>query len=86
MTKLKFRWPERNKRPILGVLILYGPFRIGGKHTAESNEAFDKELRERDPRWGVRDLESVIEAAGGLRFEERVEMPANNQTLFFQRV
>ncbi len=69
-----------------GLLILYGPFRIGGEHTAESNDAFDKELRERDPQWGVRDLESVVEAAAGLDLEERVAMPANNQTLLFRRI
>jgi SAM-dependent methyltransferase len=69
-----------------GLLILYGPFRIGGEHTAESNAEFDVDLRKRDPRWGVRDLESVIDAAIGLHLEERIEMPANNQTLVFRRV
>lgn len=70
-----------------GVLVVYGPFRIGGAHTAPSNEAFDAELRARDPRFGVRDLEAVCEAASdaGLRFVERVAMPANNQTLVFVR-
>jgi hypothetical protein len=39
-----------------GVLFLYGPFMIGGKHTATTNAAFDADLKQRDPRWGVRDL------------------------------
>ncbi len=67
--------------------VLYGPFKIGGQHTAPSNAAFDASLRERDPRWGVRDLEVVCELAAehGLRLSERVEMPANNQTLVFVR-
>jgi hypothetical protein len=71
-----------------GVLVLYGPFRIGGAHTAPSNAAFDADLRQRDPRWGVRDLETVVALAeeNGLAFEERVAMPANNQTLVFRRV
>jgi hypothetical protein len=30
-------------------LILYGPFKRGGAHTAPSNEAFDADLRARDP-------------------------------------
>lgn len=68
-----------------GLLILYGPFRIGGEHTAESNEAFDGSLRNRDPRFGVRDLEAVVEATEELSLEERVEMPANNQILVFER-
>jgi hypothetical protein len=71
-----------------GLLILYGPYRIGGVHTAPSNAAFDLDLRARDPRWGVRDLEAVAELAAGcgLRLEERIDMPANNQTLIFRRI
>jgi SAM-dependent methyltransferase len=70
-----------------GVLVLYGPFRIGGAHTAPSNAAFDADLRARDARWGVRDLADVeAEAArAGLALAERVEMPANNQTLVFAK-
>jgi SAM-dependent methyltransferase len=71
-----------------GALVLYGPYRIGGRHTAASNADFDRDLRARDPAWGVRELEAVAEAARacGLALEERVEMPANNQTLIFRRV
>lgn len=70
-----------------GLLVLYGPYRIGARHTAPSNEAFDRDLRARDPRWGVRDLEAVVDAAAreGLAFVERVEMPANNQTVVWRR-
>jgi hypothetical protein len=68
-----------------GVLYLYGPYRIGGAHTAPSNEAFDHGLRARDPRWGVRDLEAVVREAARheLVLDERVAMPANNQSLIF---
>lgn len=70
-----------------GVFALYGPFRVGGAHTAESNASFDAGLRARDPRWGVRDLEAVTAEAErvGLRLSERVAMPANNFTLVFAR-
>lgn len=76
------RGAARHLRPG-GVLVMYGPFRIGGAHTAPSNETFDAGLRARDPRWGVRDLEEVVSEAerAGLAFEERVPMPANNQAL-----
>lgn len=70
-----------------GVLVTYGPYRIGGAHTAPSNEAFDLDLRARDPRWGVRDLDDVARVAAqhGLVLEERVAMPANNLTIAFRR-
>lgn len=68
-------------------LVLYGPFRRGGRHTAPSNEAFDRGLRARDAAWGVRDLEAVerAAAAAGLPLDEIVEMPSNNLSLVFRR-
>ena len=70
-----------------GVLVTYGPYRRGGQHTAASNEEFDGWLRNRDPRWGVRDMDEVAAAAMhcGLALEEAREMPANNFTLVFRR-
>ncbi len=63
-----------------GVLFLYGPYRRDGRHAAESNAAFDADLKARDPRWGVRDLERVVAAAHphGFMLEQAIEMPANN--------
>lgn len=68
-------------------LVLYGPFRRGGAHTAPSNEAFDASLRAQDPRWGVRDLEEVaaLAATQGFGAPEVVPMPANNLTVVFRR-
>jgi SAM-dependent methyltransferase len=68
-------------------LILYGPYRRDGRHTAPSNEAFDADLRARDPAWGVRDLEAVTEAARARGFTgpEIRQMPANNLMLLFRR-
>lgn len=68
-------------------LVLYGPYRVGGAHTAPSNAAFDAGLRGQDPSWGVRDLEAVIAAAAphGLRHVETVAMPANNLTVVLRR-
>jgi SAM-dependent methyltransferase len=71
-----------------GVLYFYGPFTVGGQHTAPSNTRFDQMLRARDPLWGIRDMGVLEEAAliAGLRLEERVPMPANNFSLVFRRI
>ncbi len=70
-----------------GLLYLYGPYRRGGRHTAPSNEAFDADLKRRNPAWGVRDLEAVaaLAAEAGLGDPEIVEMPANNLSVMFRR-
>jgi SAM-dependent methyltransferase len=70
-----------------GLLILYGPFQESGVHNSPSNEAFDADLRRRDPSWGVRDLAVLrrIAAEHGLRGEEEVAMPANNRVVVFRR-
>ncbi|MGF6726059.1 hypothetical protein P3T43_005447 [Paraburkholderia sp. GAS41] len=66
-----------------GVLYLYGPYRRHGAHTAPSNEVFDQHLRERNPAWGVRNMEAVVALgeAQGLTCREPVGMPANNFSL-----
>ncbi len=68
-------------------LVLYGPYRRDGRHTAASNEVFDESLRARNPEWGVRDLERVVAAAEsrGLALDEAIEMPANNLTVVLRR-
>lgn len=73
--------------PAGGPLVLYGPYRRVGHPTAPSNEAFDADLRARDPRWGLRRLEEVTALAGeeGLDLERVVEMPANNLTVVLRR-
>lgn len=68
-------------------VVIYGPFKRGGAHTAESNERFDLSLIARNPEWGIRDVEAVTEVAdaNGFTLEETVEMPANNLILVFRR-
>ncbi len=70
-----------------GVLLLYGPYKRGGQHTADSNVAFDASLRERNPAWGVRDLETVAAeaAARGFAAPDIVAMPANNLCVILRR-
>lgn len=73
--------------PAGGTLYLYGPFMEHGFHTADSNRAFDADLRARDARWGVRNLETVAELAAeqGLFHVETVQMPANNLSVIFRK-
>lgn len=68
-----------------GALYLYGPYKEGGAHTAESNHRFDLDLQLRDSAWGVRNLEDVVALAAGhgLRHTETVTMPANNRSVVF---
>jgi len=70
-----------------GVLYLYGPYKRGGAHTSPSNDAFDQQLRGRDPEWGVRDMEAVVAlgASVGLVCDEPIAMPANNFSLVFRK-
>ena len=70
-----------------GRLFLYGPFKRYGKHTALSNAVFDTSLRQRDPEWGVREIEELekLAAGVGLKLIEAAEMPANNLVLVFER-
>jgi len=70
-----------------GLLLIYGPFARGGSHTSESNRRFDRELRDRDPVMGIRDLDDMdAEAArNGLEREAEYAMPANNLLLVWRR-
>jgi SAM-dependent methyltransferase len=70
-----------------GALYLYGPYKRDGRHTAPSNEAFDRSLRAQNPQWGVRDLEAVTAVAEAAGFAEvvTVHMPANNLSLIFRK-
>ena len=69
-------------------LYLYGPFRREDAPTAPSNEAFDRSLRARDSRWGLRDVAAVTGAAeaNGFVLDRLLEMPANNLSLVCRRL
>lgn len=66
-------------------LFLYGPFLREGVATAESNLAFDANLRARHPDWGLRAVEAVSAAATGFTLDRLIEMPANNLSLIYRR-
>ncbi len=70
-----------------GILCLYGPYKVGGKHTAPSNETFDQSLRARDASWGIRNLDDVaLEARRrGLHLIKTVKMPSNNFCVIYRK-
>lgn len=70
-----------------GLLVLYGPFRIGGRHHADSNAAFDADLRSRPGDMGIRDLDDLdtLASSSGLERIAELRMPANNHVLVFHR-
>ncbi len=67
-------------------VMLYGPFRVDGVTTAPSNEAFDADLRARNPHWGLRALSAVEREARavGLSLQQALALPANNLLLVFR--
>ena len=68
-------------------LVIYGPFMRDGSHTSASNAAFDASLRQRNPQWGLRELNQVAAMAtkAGFKLDDVVSMPANNLTLVLRR-
>lgn len=73
--------------PVGAPLIVYGPFLAKDIATAPSNLDFDRSLRMRDSRWGLRQVEDVAALArrSGLELVARREMPAQNLLLQFRR-
>jgi hypothetical protein len=67
-------------------LVTYGPYKVDGAHTSESNARFEEWLLAQNPAYGVRDMAAVIAEAArfGLRHEETIAMPANNFCLTFR--
>jgi hypothetical protein len=51
------------------------------------NRNFDKSLRAKNPEWGVRDIEDVVNAAEkrGMELYQTVEMPSNNLCVLFRK-
>ena len=69
-------------------ILLYGPFKIGNKHTSHSNNSFDKSLKLRNHLWGIRNLEEVTDEAqkNGFFQEDIISMPANNFSIVYKKV
>lgn len=70
-----------------GRWFVYGPFRVAGAFTSDSNHEFHHWLQQRDPRQGIRALEWVQGCMqhAGLELVARQPMPANNFLLTFEK-
>jgi cyclopropane fatty-acyl-phospholipid synthase-like methyltransferase len=70
-----------------GVLFLYGPFKQGGGFASPASAELDTALRDRNPDWGLRDLEAVAALGNvrGLLVEQVVDMPAESLGVVFRR-
>ena len=69
-------------------MILYGPFKIGNKHTNQSNYIFDNSLKMQNKFWGVRNLEEITYEAkkNGFFQEDIIGMPANNFSIIYRKI
>ena len=69
-------------------LILYGPFKIGNKHTSQSNYFFDNSIKIKNDLWGIRNLEEVSYEGkkNGFFQENIISMPVNNFLIIYRKV
>jgi hypothetical protein len=71
-----------------GFIAIYGPFKLNGRFTTESNAAFDGELRATGvTEWHLKDVVDLEKAARkhGLVLKTRFDLPVNNFILQFVR-
>ncbi len=63
-----------------GAFCLYGPFKMDGQFTSQSNEQFDRSLRGQNSAMGIRDLDELdgFAAIAAMNRERLYAMPANN--------
>lgn len=69
-----------------GVFCQYGPFKVGGQFTSESNASFDASLRAQG-YGGYRDIEQLQDwcQEAGLKLDATISMPANNFLLVWRK-
>lgn len=68
-------------------LYLYGPYLRAEVETSPGNLAFERSLKSRDLRWGLRDVADMDALAmrSGFARERLTEMPANNISLVYRK-
>ena len=70
------------------MIILYGPFKIQNKHLSYSKFLFDKLLKEKNIKWGIRNLEEVSHQGIIYGFIQKniIRMPSNNFMIIYKKV
>jgi cyclopropane fatty-acyl-phospholipid synthase-like methyltransferase len=70
-----------------GVLFICGPFKQNGGFDCESNARLDTFLRQKNPDWGLRDLEAIaaLGTARGLLSEQVIDMPGHELGVVFRK-
>lgn len=70
-----------------GVFYVYGAYRYAERVLEPSNVEFDRWLKARDPRSGIRDFEAVdaLACAAGLALCGDRAMPANNRSIWWTK-
>jgi hypothetical protein len=81
-----FEGARRHLRPD-GVLFIYGPFKQDGGFHSDGNARLDAMLRQKNPDWGLRDLEAVaaLGTARGILVEQVVDVPGDNLALVLRK-
>ncbi len=70
--------------PENGRFFQYGPFKVDGQYTSDSNRAFDHHLRQQG-YGGIQDLDQLQAWGTRLILKEVIDMPANNLLLVWHR-
>lgn len=70
-----------------GLVLFYGPFFRSDVETAPSNLMFNSRLQQRDPEWGVPNLDQVCDEAKkyGISLKTIYDLPSNNVMVVLQK-
>lgn len=67
-----------------GVFCQYGPMKVDGDFTSDSNRVFDESLKQKG-FGGIRDIEQLANWGKGLELNATIAMPANNFLLVWKK-
>lgn len=81
-----FEGARRHLRPF-GVLFLYGPFKQNGGFMSAADADLDRDLRARNPDWGLRDIEAItaLGTARSLLVEQAIDLPGGQLGVVFRK-